>query len=67
MNWGTLLIIFGLGIVFIGVLWNAGFTLGQLPGDLTINNGPVTIYVPLTSSILLSIIFTIAYWIYRVI
>lgn len=32
--------------------------LGRLPGDLLIERGNVTVYIPLTTSILLSILLT---------
>ena len=34
--------------------------LGRLPGDILLQRGPVTIFVPLVSSILISILLTIA-------
>jgi hypothetical protein len=34
--------------------------LGQLPGDFAFRRGPVTVYVPLLSSIVVSILLTIA-------
>ena len=34
--------------------------LGRLPGDIVVRRGPVTVYVPLLTSILLSLVLTIA-------
>ena len=33
--------------------------LGRLPGDIFVQRGPVTIFVPLVSSILISVLLTI--------
>ena len=33
--------------------------LGRLPGDILVQRGPVTIFVPIVSSIVISIILTI--------
>ncbi len=59
---GRMLIVLGGIAVVAGVLllfadrlpW-----LGRLPGDLVIRRGPVTIYVPLITSLVVSIVLTI--------
>jgi hypothetical protein len=33
--------------------------LGRLPGDLIVERGPVTVFVPIVSSIVISIVLTI--------
>jgi hypothetical protein len=33
--------------------------LGQLPGDLVVERGPVTIFVPIVSSLVISVLLTI--------
>lgn len=33
--------------------------LGRLPGDIVVERGPVTVFVPLVSSIVISILLTI--------
>ena len=33
--------------------------LGRLPGDIVVERGPVTIFVPLVSSIVISVVLTI--------
>jgi hypothetical protein len=43
----------------------AGFPLFRLPGDFTVRRGPVTFYLPLASSILLSIVFTLLMLLFR--
>ena len=53
------LIILGLLIAAIGLLVSLGLPIGRLPGDLTIRRGNFTLYVPLMTSILASIVLTL--------
>jgi len=63
MNIGRLLILLGLLIALIGVIIivfsKLGIQFGKLPGDIVWHKGNTTIYVPITTAILLSIILTI--------
>ncbi len=56
---GRILLIFG---VVIAVIGGALMLFGrlQLPGDLTIRSGSLTIYIPVATSIILSIVLTVA-------
>jgi hypothetical protein len=56
---GRLLIVAGAVLVVVGLVMVAGFPLFRLPGDFTVRRGPVTFYLPLASSILLSILLTL--------
>ncbi len=56
---GRLLIVLGLVIVAVGVLVTLGVPIGRLPGDFTYRRGSVSFYVPLTTSILASILLTL--------
>lgn len=61
---GRLLIVGGLVLAGLGllvVLLDRVPFLGRLPGDIVIRRGPVTIYAPIVTSILLSILVTIAF------
>ena len=55
-----------LGAIFIaiGLLWPlvSKIGLGRLPGDIVIERGNVTIYLPITSSILVSIALSVVFW-----
>ena len=53
------LIVIGLGLAGIGLLMMLGFPIGRLPGDLVFRRGNVSFYVPLATSILLSILLTL--------
>jgi hypothetical protein len=55
---GRLLLVFGVLLVVIG---GALMLFGRfhLPGDLTFRSGNVTVYVPLATSIILSVVATV--------
>ena len=62
---GRMLIVLGVVIVLVGVLllvvgrvpW-----LGRLPGDIHVQRGNWTLYVPLGTSIVLSLLLTLVLW-----
>ncbi len=56
---GKLLLVSGLVIAGLGLLMMAGVPIGRLPGDFAIRRGHGTVYFPLTTSIVLSIILTL--------
>jgi hypothetical protein len=60
---GRWLFFLGLGLTLLGgLLWAAnrlGLPLGQLPGDIRIQRGSFTCFVPLASSILISLLLTL--------
>lgn len=61
------LIIIGLVLVIIGVLWPwiQKLNLGRLPGDLVIEKENVRFYFPIVTSIIVSIILTLLFWLFR--
>ena len=56
---GKALVIIGILIAGVGLLMMMGVPIGRLPGDITYRRGNTTVYVPLASSILASIILTL--------
>jgi hypothetical protein len=62
---GKTLILIGLAIAGIGVLIMLGLPLGRLPGDIAVKRGNFSFYFPLATSILLSIILTILFALFR--
>ena len=65
---GKMLIIMGLIIAAIGVLFVlAGKIpwLGRLPGDIYIKKENFTLYFPLATSILVSIVLSLILWLLR--
>ena len=59
------LIVLGLVIFVAGLLWPylSQIGLGRLPGDLVIERRNVTIYFPLMTCLLLSVLFSLALWV----
>ena len=59
-----LLITFGIVLVAAGLLWpliqKAG--LGRLPGDLAFGGENFRVYIPITTSILISIVLSLVLW-----
>jgi hypothetical protein len=64
---GRLLIIAGVLLVVLGLAFTfSGRTaLGRLPGDFVYRRGNVTLYFPLMTSILLSLLLTALFWLFR--
>jgi ribose/xylose/arabinose/galactoside ABC-type transport system permease subunit len=63
---GRLLIALGLLLVMAGavvlLLGRVGLPLGRLPGDLTWRGKHTTVYFPLGTSILVSVVLSIVFW-----
>ncbi|HNY63899.1 MAG TPA: DUF2905 domain-containing protein [Deltaproteobacteria bacterium] len=67
-NLGLTLIVFGFAIALAGVLLYAGVSfswLGRLPGDIRIVKPGYSIYIPITTCILVSIVVSIVFYIIR--
>ncbi|WP_096527817.1 DUF2905 domain-containing protein [Candidatus Nitrosoglobus terrae] len=62
-----LLIILGLILVIIGLIfpWLTKLGLGRLPGDIAIERENFHFYFPITTSILISLILTLLFWLFR--
>jgi hypothetical protein len=67
MNIPRILITFGIILVIVGLLWPwlQRLGLGRLPGDIVIERGHSRLYFPLTTSIVISIILTLIFWLLR--
>jgi ribose/xylose/arabinose/galactoside ABC-type transport system permease subunit len=63
------LVLLGLAIVAAGaVLWileRANIPLGRLPGDFVWRGKYSTVYFPLTTSILASVVLSLIFWLLR--
>ena len=59
-----LLIIFGLVLVALGLLWPllGKLGLGRLPGDIVIERENVRLYIPITTSLLISAVLSLILW-----
>ncbi|MDQ7793916.1 MAG: DUF2905 family protein [bacterium] len=60
---GRALILAGLVLAGLGVLLTLG--LGRLPGDMVLRRGNLTVYFPLVTSILLSLVLTLLLTLFR--
>jgi hypothetical protein len=59
------LIVLGLSLLLAGLLWPylSQIGLGQLPGDIVIQRKNVTFYFPLMTCLLLSMLFSLVFWV----
>jgi hypothetical protein len=58
------LIIFGIVLVAAGVLWPwlQKLGLGRLPGDIVVERENFTLYIPIVTSIAVSVVLTLVLW-----
>jgi hypothetical protein len=59
-----LLIIFGIVLVAIGVLWPviSKLGLGRLPGDIVVERENFRLYIPIATSLLISLLLSLVLW-----
>ena len=65
---GRLLIVLGIGLVVAGLLLSFGGRipwLGRLPGDIVVERPGFRFYLPLATSVLLSLLLTGILWLLR--
>jgi len=62
---GLLLLVVGLIIAGIGLVIMAGIPLGHLPGDIVFRRGNTTIYIPIVTCIVLSLLVTVLLSLFR--
>ena len=65
---GKLLILVGVLTIVIGLLLVLGEKipwLGKLPGDIIIKREKFSFYFPITTCIIISIILTLLFWVFR--
>lgn len=58
------LVVLGLVIVVVGLLWPwlSQIGLGRLPGDIVIKRENMTLYFPVMTCLLLSVLFSLVFW-----
>jgi hypothetical protein len=61
-----LLILLGIVLIAIGLAWLVGerLGLGRLPGDIVIEREGVRIYIPLMTSLIISVVLSLAFWLF---
>ena len=64
MSAGRLLIILGIVLVVLGMLWPliARLGLGRLPGDIVIERENFRLYIPIVTSLIISIVLSVILW-----
>ena len=62
---GRALVVIGLVIAAIGLISMMGFPIGRLPGDFAVKRGNFSFYFPLVTSIILSILLTLLFALFR--
>jgi hypothetical protein len=62
---GKLLIVLGLAIAFVGLLVTIGVPFGRLPGDVVVRRGSFTFYLPIVTSIVVSLLLTLLFALLR--
>lgn len=64
---GRILIIVGVVLVVAGLCWPwlQKLPLGRLPGDIFIRREGFQFFFPLTTSIVVSILLTLIFWLFR--
>lgn len=64
---GLILIVLGLGAVAVGLLAYAGWLawFGKLPGDIRYQSDNVSVYVPITSMLIASIVLSLLFYLLR--
>ena len=62
-----LLITLGIILVVVGLLWPwlSKLGLGRLPGDIVIERENSRFYFPLMTSIIVSLVLTLLFWLFR--
>ncbi|WP_422444053.1 DUF2905 domain-containing protein [Thermoanaerobacterium sp. DL9XJH110] len=66
-SFGKILIMMGVFLIAIGGIFLLGSNIGigRLPGDIVVKKGNFTFYFPLATSIILSIILTVIFSLFR--
>jgi hypothetical protein len=60
------LILLGLAIVLIGVAWPwlSKLGLGRLPGDIVVERETFTLYLPIMTSLIVSLLLSLLLWLF---
>jgi hypothetical protein len=63
---GKVLIVVGLALAVLGAIWLVGerLGLGRLPGDIVIEREGLRIYLPLTTSLIVSVALSLLLWLF---
>lgn len=61
------LITLGVALIIAGLLWPwlGKLPLGRLPGDIAVRREQFSLFVPITSMVLLSLLLSLLFWLFR--
>jgi len=61
------LVIIGVIFILVGVAWPwlSKLGIGHLPGDIYIERKGFSFYFPITTSLVISLVLSVLYWIFR--
>jgi len=61
------LITLGVVLIIAGLLWPwlGKLPLGRLPGDIAVRREQFSFFVPITSMVLLSLLLSLLFWLFR--
>jgi hypothetical protein len=64
MSLGRSLIILGVVLVVMGILWPwvTRLGLGRLPGDIVIERENFRLYIPVATSVIISVVLSVILW-----
>jgi predicted MFS family arabinose efflux permease len=62
---GRTLVILGLVLAGIGLVMMAGVPLGRLPGDIIWRRGQTTVYLPIVTCLVISVVLSLILTIFR--
>jgi hypothetical protein len=67
MSLQRLLVVVGAAILLAGLLWPylARLGFGRLPGDVVIRRGGFTLYVPIVTCLIASVVLSLLFWLFR--
>lgn len=57
------LVLAGMGLLFL--LFDKAGWVGRLPGDILVRRRNITFYFPLATCVLISIVLTLLFWLFR--
>jgi hypothetical protein len=60
-----MLVLIGLGIAGLGLTVMLGVPFGRLPGDIVVRRGNFSFYFPVATSIILSLVVTLLFALFR--
>ena len=67
MNVSRILIVAGVILLLSGLAWPllARLGFGRLPGDIMVERGNFRFYFPLATSLVISVVLTLLFWLFR--